>query len=186
MKIASARKVLGCSQICKLAHAFLWEYSHKRLKLAQLLGQLGVFLTFAAPWPGTLPNTGRRDRAVLAVGWRPAWAGTAPGCEAMYAPACIFPQCFFIENVQGQVKITLALYCRRPGGPDRARAGVGPARARAAAAGRSAPHAPRPPAAAPTCPILNEVLRTSTIFVQHLQFTVTSPSGLFARNVPIR
>ena len=29
----------------KLAHAFLWEYSYKRLKLAQLLGQLGVLLT---------------------------------------------------------------------------------------------------------------------------------------------
>jgi hypothetical protein len=29
-----------------LAHAFLlWGYSYKRLKLAQLLGQLGVFLT---------------------------------------------------------------------------------------------------------------------------------------------
>jgi hypothetical protein len=28
-----------------LAHAFLWEYSDKRLKLAQLLGQLGIFLT---------------------------------------------------------------------------------------------------------------------------------------------
>jgi hypothetical protein len=28
-----------------LAYAFLWEHSYKRLKLAQLLGQLGVFLT---------------------------------------------------------------------------------------------------------------------------------------------
>ena len=25
----------------KLVHPFLWEYSHKRLELAQLLGQLG-------------------------------------------------------------------------------------------------------------------------------------------------
>ena len=32
---------------CKLAHAFLWEYWCKRLKLAQLLGQLGVFLTLS-------------------------------------------------------------------------------------------------------------------------------------------
>ena len=31
-------------KICRLAHAFLWEYSYKGLKLAQLLGQLGVFL----------------------------------------------------------------------------------------------------------------------------------------------
>ena len=30
---------------CKLAHACLWGYSYKRLKLAQLLGQLGVCLT---------------------------------------------------------------------------------------------------------------------------------------------
>ena len=29
---------------CKLAHAFLWESSYKRLKLAQLLGQRGVLL----------------------------------------------------------------------------------------------------------------------------------------------
>ena len=28
-------------KICKLAHALLWEYSYKRLNLAQLLGQLG-------------------------------------------------------------------------------------------------------------------------------------------------
>jgi hypothetical protein len=41
-----ARRVLGSwSKRFKLAHAFLWEYSYKRLKLAQLLSQLGVFLT---------------------------------------------------------------------------------------------------------------------------------------------
>ena len=39
--------VLGWPERCKLAHAFLWEYSYKRLKLAQLLVQLGVFLTKA-------------------------------------------------------------------------------------------------------------------------------------------
>jgi hypothetical protein len=32
-----------------LAHEFLWEYSCKRLKLAQLLGQLGVFLAVKVP-----------------------------------------------------------------------------------------------------------------------------------------
>jgi hypothetical protein len=37
--------VLGWPKICKLARAFLWEYRYKRLRLAQLLGQLGVFLT---------------------------------------------------------------------------------------------------------------------------------------------
>jgi hypothetical protein len=45
----AAKKLLGWPKRYKLAHAFLWEYSCKRLKLAQLLGQLGVFLTF----PGT-------------------------------------------------------------------------------------------------------------------------------------
>ena len=42
---ALARKVLGRPKRCKLAHAFLWEQSYKRLELAQLLGQLGVYLT---------------------------------------------------------------------------------------------------------------------------------------------
>ena len=41
-----ARKVLGRPGRRKLAHAFLWECSYKRLKLAQLLGQLGVVLTW--------------------------------------------------------------------------------------------------------------------------------------------
>jgi hypothetical protein len=43
-----AREVLGWPKRCKLARAFLWRYSYKRLykrlKLAQLLSQLGVFL----------------------------------------------------------------------------------------------------------------------------------------------
>jgi hypothetical protein len=39
--------VLHWPKICKLAHVFLWEYSYKRLKLAQLLAQLGGFLTWA-------------------------------------------------------------------------------------------------------------------------------------------
>ena len=37
--------MLGWPKKCKLAHAFLWEHSDKMLKLAQLLGQLGVVLT---------------------------------------------------------------------------------------------------------------------------------------------
>jgi hypothetical protein len=41
----AARKVLGWPKRCKLVHAFMWEYGYKRLKFAQLLGQLGVFLT---------------------------------------------------------------------------------------------------------------------------------------------
>jgi hypothetical protein len=40
-----ARKVLGWPKIRELAHTFLWEYGYKMMKLAQLLGQLGVFLT---------------------------------------------------------------------------------------------------------------------------------------------
>jgi hypothetical protein len=39
-----ARKLSGWSRRCKPAHAFRWEYSYEELKLAQLLGQLGVFL----------------------------------------------------------------------------------------------------------------------------------------------
>jgi hypothetical protein len=44
---AEAREVLAwyLAIRCELAHAFLWEHRFKRLKLAQLLGQLGVFLT---------------------------------------------------------------------------------------------------------------------------------------------
>ena len=40
-----AKKVLGWPKRRKLARAFLWEYSYRRLQLAQLLGQLVVFLT---------------------------------------------------------------------------------------------------------------------------------------------
>jgi hypothetical protein len=29
-----------------LAHAFLWKYTYKRLKLAQLLGKRGLFLAY--------------------------------------------------------------------------------------------------------------------------------------------
>jgi hypothetical protein len=32
------KKMLGWPKICKLARAFLWENSNKRLELAQLLG----------------------------------------------------------------------------------------------------------------------------------------------------
>jgi hypothetical protein len=43
----AARKLLGWPKRCELAHAFRWKYTYKKLKLAQLLGQLGVFLTCA-------------------------------------------------------------------------------------------------------------------------------------------
>jgi hypothetical protein len=42
-----AGKLSGWPKRWQLAHAFRWEYSCKRLKLAQFLGQLGVFLTQA-------------------------------------------------------------------------------------------------------------------------------------------
>ena len=48
MCLTRARKALGWPKRCKLAHAFLWEYSYKIYKLAQLLSQLGVFLTEGA------------------------------------------------------------------------------------------------------------------------------------------
>jgi hypothetical protein len=38
------RTVLGCPKDA-LAHALMWEHSNQRLKLAELLGQLGIFLT---------------------------------------------------------------------------------------------------------------------------------------------
>jgi hypothetical protein len=63
------RKVLGWPKICMLAHAFLWEYSYRRLKLAQLLGQLGIVLTcgivqgFCSP-PPTARAGYHRERAV--------------------------------------------------------------------------------------------------------------------------
>jgi hypothetical protein len=43
-----ARKVLGWPKRCKLARALLRESSYKRLELAQLLGQLGAFLTLGS------------------------------------------------------------------------------------------------------------------------------------------
>ena len=44
----------GWPKRCKLAHAFLWEYSYKRL--TQLLGQLGVFLTLAPGVATSVPQ----------------------------------------------------------------------------------------------------------------------------------
>jgi hypothetical protein len=44
-----------------LAHAFLWQDSDKRLKLAQHLGQLGVFLTWAAHGAMTEPTRAEKE-----------------------------------------------------------------------------------------------------------------------------
>jgi hypothetical protein len=43
-----SKKGVRLAQISKFAHALRWEYCYERLKLAQLLGQLGVFLTRGA------------------------------------------------------------------------------------------------------------------------------------------
>jgi hypothetical protein len=50
--------VLGRPKRCKLAHALLWEYGYEGLlKLAQLLGQLGVFCTWDSSAPLCLGTT---------------------------------------------------------------------------------------------------------------------------------
>jgi hypothetical protein len=46
-----------------LARAFLWEYSYERLKLAQLLGQLGVFL------PSLLSVSNRKSVSYSVFAW---------------------------------------------------------------------------------------------------------------------
>ena len=56
LRYAVAGRVSGWPR-CKLAHALLWEYSYKRLELAQLLGQLGVFL--ACPPPSVFVSLSR-------------------------------------------------------------------------------------------------------------------------------
>ena len=43
--ISEKRKVLGWPRRCELAHAFRWECSYKRLKLAQHLARHGASLT---------------------------------------------------------------------------------------------------------------------------------------------
>ena len=64
---AVASKVLGWPKRCKMAHALLWEHSDKRLKLAQLLGQLGVFLTCLQLAPPCSPYVVDLDLTAIAV-----------------------------------------------------------------------------------------------------------------------
>ena len=80
------REALARPKIGKLAHASLWEYSYKRLKLAQLLANLGSFTLShpssagleglhgeardggerrGVPGVGGVDVDGREDRAVL-------------------------------------------------------------------------------------------------------------------------
>jgi hypothetical protein len=53
---ASSNKCFSPAQRCKLADAFLWQCSYIRLKLAQLLGQVGVCLIWPArvKWVSTM------------------------------------------------------------------------------------------------------------------------------------
>ena len=46
-----ARKVSGWPKRSTLARAFVWEYSYNMLKLGQILGQLGAFLTLMSSVP---------------------------------------------------------------------------------------------------------------------------------------
>ena len=57
LRPGEAKKVLGWPKRRKLAHAFLWGYSYKRLKLAQLLGQLDAFLTRGVALRNTAPKS---------------------------------------------------------------------------------------------------------------------------------
>ena len=52
--VSFTKKILGWPKRCKLAHALLWEHSYKGMKLAQLLGQPSVFLTFGPSLEGSL------------------------------------------------------------------------------------------------------------------------------------
>jgi hypothetical protein len=74
LQLSRARTVLEVLRLpttCKLAHAFLWEYSCKRLKLAQLLVQLDVFLTWGTLCPcswSTLCSAARGRRPPATCG----------------------------------------------------------------------------------------------------------------------
>ena len=57
----AARKVSGRPKRRKLAHAFLWEYSYKRLKLAQLPGRHGVPRTCGTRWSGSTQIMPQRE-----------------------------------------------------------------------------------------------------------------------------
>ena len=52
IEVVHGEKGVRLAQKTQVGHAFLWGYSSKRLQLAQLLGQLGVFLAYGALMPG--------------------------------------------------------------------------------------------------------------------------------------
>jgi hypothetical protein len=87
-----AKKVLlvGWPKRSKLAHAFVWEYSYKGLKLAQLLSQLGVVLTFGTRQVHVdMWETAVRFAAGHRIGLRPSSRSGPPGA-VLGAPEMFF------------------------------------------------------------------------------------------------
>jgi hypothetical protein len=78
--------VLSWPKMCKLAHAFLWVYRYKRLKLAQLLGQLGVFLT----WCGSDSASSSSSSSQQPLWWPGGRAQTKACCQRL-ARTCSAP-----------------------------------------------------------------------------------------------
>ena len=84
--------MLGWPKRWSLAHALPWESSAKRLKLAQLLGQLGVFITLssvvAAATSRSLSKSLRSLRvspSAFAVGLDSVISPDSPNCSAISA-----------------------------------------------------------------------------------------------------
>jgi hypothetical protein len=80
--------VLGGPRRRKLAHAFLWEYIYKRLKLAQLLGRHGVSLTLRAERAGL--SEARRIGVVVGGGNLVGGGGCSGGCLPRVRSHCRF------------------------------------------------------------------------------------------------
>ena len=81
-----ARKAFGRPKRRKLAHAFLWEHSYKRLKLAQLLGQLSIFLSHLASSASESRRSGARSGSYRGIGDSPpAPAAASSGWRASAA-----------------------------------------------------------------------------------------------------
>ena len=68
-----------------MAHAFLWEYSDKGLKLAQFLGQLGVFLTQGGSARSQIAESG--DGLEKIEGGEPVWKNYTVAAYSAHAMA---------------------------------------------------------------------------------------------------
>ena len=76
-------------KICKSAHALRRKHGYERLKLAQLLGRLGVFLTLASGAPFCQTTREWRTPAVTGCILCTAWDGkttSAPWARGAVAP----------------------------------------------------------------------------------------------------